>query len=175
MKEELTQRHDSILTLVLASGALGAGLALALAPRSGGETRAGLKRLVNRFSQAVEIGRDLYGASREFVGKAAEAGKKAYADGKPVEPIGNVRRSFLVPVLASGLFGAGIALLLTPKSGNATRDALKGFVSAARESVVTTIDKGRDIYEAGKGAIAGAMEAHEIPYVEGKKDVLHVV
>ena len=129
MKEELTNRKGSILTLVLAGGAVGAGLALALAPKSGSETRKDLKRIANRFSQAVDIGKDLYGEGREFVGKAVEASKKAYVEEKPLEPISNGRRSLLVPILASGIIGAGIALLLAPKSGSATRNDLKQFAS----------------------------------------------
>ena len=86
MKEELTNRKGSILTPVLAGGALGAGLGLLLAPKSGSEIREDLKRLGNRFSQAIDIGKDLYGESRVFVNKAVEAGKKAYEEEKPLEP-----------------------------------------------------------------------------------------
>jgi gas vesicle protein len=175
MKEELTHKKDSILTLVLAGGALGAGFALAMAPKSGSETRKDLKRIADRISQAVDIGTELIGVSREFVGKAVEAGKKAYIEEKPLEPISNGRRSILVPILASGIIGAGIALILTPKLGSAARDNLKRFAWTTRESVVSAMDKGRDLYVAGKGAITEAVGAHEIPYVEGKKDVMHAV
>ncbi len=171
MKEELTNRKDSILTLVLAGGALGAGLALLLAPKSGSEIREDLKRVANRFSQAVDIGKDLYGESKVFVNKAVEAGKKAYVEEKPLEPLNNEGRSFLVPILASSIIGAGIALLLAPKPGRETREDLKRFASSARERGVSAIDK--DLYEAGKGAIAGAMEAGKKVYVEGKEKIGH--
>ena len=82
MKEELTNRKGSILTTVLVGGAVGAGLALVLAPKSGSETRKDLKRVANRFSQAVDIGKDLYGESREFVGKAVEAEQEGLRGGK---------------------------------------------------------------------------------------------
>jgi len=177
MKEELTNRKGSILMMVLAGGALGAGVALLLAPKAGRETRKDLKRLANRFSQAVDIGKDLYGESRVFVDKAVEAGKKAYVEEKPLEPISNGRRSLLVPILTSGIIGAGIGagigLLLAPKSGSETREDLKRFASSTRESVVSAIDKGKDLYVAGKDAIFEAVEAGKKAYVEGKNEVEH--
>ena len=173
MKEELTNRKGSILTLVLAGGALGAGIGLLLAPKSGSETREDLRRLGNRFSQAIDIGKDLYGESRVFVNKAVEAGKKAYVEEKPLEPLINEGRSLLVPILASGIIGAGIALLLAPKSGRETREDLKRFASSTRERAVSAIDKGKGLYEAGKGAIAGAVEAGRKVYVEGKEKLGH--
>jgi gas vesicle protein len=175
MKEELTNRKGSILTLVLAGGALGAGLALALAPKPGREIRKDLKRVADRFSQTIDIGKDLYGESREFVGKAVEASKKAYIEERPLEPISNGRRSMLVPILASGIIGAGIALLLAPKSGSAIRNDLMQLAATTREGVVTAIDTGKDLFEAGKDAIAGAVGVEKIPYVEGKKDIMHAV
>ena len=180
MKEELTNtnRKGSILTLALAGGALGAGLALVLAPKAGSEIRKGLKRAVDRFSQTVDLGKDLYGEGREFVNKAVEASKKAYVEEKPLEPItiSNGWGSLLVPILTSSIIGAGIgagiALLLAPKSGSETRKDLKRLASGTRDSVVSAIDKGKDLYVAGKDAITGA---DKIPYVEGKKDILHAV
>jgi len=173
MKEELTNRKGSILIPVLAGSALGAGLALLLAPKSGSETRKDLKRLGNRFSQAIDIGKDLYGESRVFVNKAVEAGKKAYEEEKPLKPLSNEGRSLLVPILASGIIGAGIALLLAPKSGSETRENLKRFASSTRERGVSAINKGKDLYEAGKGAIAEAVEAGKKAYVEGKEKLGH--
>ncbi|HUJ18459.1 MAG TPA: YtxH domain-containing protein [Nitrospirota bacterium] len=177
MKEELTNRKGSILIPVLTGGALGAGIALLLAPKSGSETRKDLKRIGNRLSQAVDIGKDLYGESREFVSKAVEAGKKAYVEEKPLEPLSSEGRSFLVPILASSIIGAGIgagiALLLAPKSGSETREDLKRFASRTREKVVSAYDKGKDLYETGKGAITEAVEAGKKVYVEGKERLEH--
>jgi gas vesicle protein len=175
MKEELTNRKGSILTTVLVGGAVGAGLALVLAPKSGSEIRKDLKRVANRFTQAVDIGKDLYGEGREFVGKAVDAGKKAYVEEKPLEPINNERGSILGPILAGGIIGAGIALLLAPKSGSETRDDLKQFASSTRESVVSAMDKGKDLYVAGKDAITEAVEAGKKAYVEKKDEFLHAV
>jgi gas vesicle protein len=160
MKDELTNRKGSILTPVLAGGALGAGLGLLLAPQSGTETRDDIRRITNRVSHAVDIGKDLYGESKAFVNKAVEAGKKAFVEEKPLVPIHNGRYTLLVPViLAGGIIGAGIALLLAPKAGSEIRDDLKRFASSSRDRVVSAIDKGKDVYTAGIGAVSEAMEA----------------
>ncbi len=171
MKEELTDRKGSILMPVLAGSVLGAGLALLLAPKSGSETRKDLKRFADRFSQAIEIGKDLYGESRMFVNKAVEAGKKAYVEEKPLDLSNNKGRTLLIPILSSGIIGAGIALLLTPKSGSETRENLKRFASSTREQVVSAIDKGKDLYEAGKGAITEAVKVGKKAYGESKGEL----
>ncbi len=175
MKEELTNRKGSILTTVLVGGAVGAGLALVLAPKSGSEIRKDLKRVANRFTHAVDIGKDLYGEGREFVGKAVEAGKKAYVEEKPLEPIISERGSLVVPILAGGIIGAGIALLLAPKSGSETRADLKQFASTTREKVGSAIDKGKDLYVAGKGAITEAVVAGKKAYIEEKEEILRAM
>jgi gas vesicle protein len=182
MKEELTNRKGSTLTTVLAGGALvGAGLGLLLAPKSGRELRKDLKRAADRVSQTVDIGKDLYGEGRVFMKKAVDASKKAYSEEKPLEPIirsNGMGSSLLAPILTSGIIGAGIgagiALLLAPKSGRETREDVKRFALSTRGKVVSAIDKGKHLYAAGKGAITGAVEG-KIPYVEGQQDVMHAV
>lgn len=173
MKEELTTRKGSILTPVLVGGAVGAGVALLVAPKSGTEIRNNLKRVANRLSQAIDVGKDLYGESRMFVNKAVEAGKKAYVEEKPLELLINEKRSLMVPVLASGIIGlgigAGIALLLAPKSGTEIRKDLNRFASNTGERVASAIDKGKDLYGAGKGALTAAVEAGKKVYLEGKE------
>ena len=86
------------------------------------------------------------------------------------EELTNRKGSILIPFLVGGALGAGLALLLAPKSGRETREDLKRFASSTRERVVSAIDKGKDLYEAGKGAIAGAVEAGKKAYVEGKEE-----
>ena len=49
------------------------------------------------------------------------------------------------------------------------------MASNTREGVASAIDKGKDIYAAGKSAITGASEADKIPYVDGKQEVMHAV
>jgi gas vesicle protein len=177
MKEErATNRSGSTLTTILVGGALGAGLALVLAPKSGKEIRNDLRRAADRLSHAVDIGKELYGESKVFVSKAVDASKKAYTEEKPLKHI-NGNGSLLVPILTSSIIGAGIgagiALLLAPKSGTETREDLKRLASSARERVVSTIDKGKEVYVAGKGAITEAVEAGKKAYVEGKHEIEH--
>jgi gas vesicle protein len=164
MKNEPTNGQGSILVPVLAAGAIAAGLAFLFAPKSGTELRRDLKRVADHFSQAVDIGRDLYGEGKEFVSKAAEAGKKAYAEERPLEPVINRKSSLIVPILASGIIGAGLALLLSPKSGAAIRNDLRRFASSAGEQVVSAVDKGKDIFGSDK-----------IEYFEGKEPFEHAV
>jgi gas vesicle protein len=175
MKEELTNRKGSILKPVLAGSLVGAGLALLLTPKAGTEIRKDVKRIADRFSQAIDIGRDLYGEGSAFVSKAVEAGKKAYVEEKPLEPINKEKGSFIVPVLAGGIIGAVIALLLAPKSGTEIRKDLKRFASSTGGQVASAIEKGRDIFDAGKDAITAAVESGDIEYVEGKEKFEHAV
>jgi gas vesicle protein len=162
MKEERINRIGSILTPALAGGAVGAGLGLLLAPQPGYETRKDLKEIANRVTHAVDVGKDLYGEGRVFVNKAIEAGKKAFVEEKPLEPILNGKNSLLVPVVVAGsigIIGAGIALLLAPKKGKDIRHDLKHFASTSRDTVASAIDKGKDVFVAGKDALYGAAKA----------------
>jgi gas vesicle protein len=94
---------------------------------------------------------------------------------KPLEPINIKRGSLVVPILAGGIIGAGIALLLAPKSGSETRADLKQFASTAGDKVASAIDKGKDLYVAGKGAITEAVVAGKKAYIEEKEEILRAV
>jgi gas vesicle protein len=65
--------------------------------------------------------------------------------------------------------------LLAPKSGAETRKDLKRFASSTGEQVVSAVDKGKNIFEAGKGAITAAAESGNIEYVDGKEKFEHAV
>jgi gas vesicle protein len=173
MREESTNRTGSILTSVLVGGTVGAGIALLLAPKSGSETRKDLRRAADRVTHTVDIGKDLYGEGKEFVSKAVEASKKAYVENKPLEIRSSMGRPLMVSILASGIIGAGIGLLLAPKAGKETRAELKQIASDARVKVVSAIDKGKDLYVTGKGAITGAVEAGKKTFVEVKEKIAH--
>ena len=72
-------------------------------------------------------------------------------------------RSILIPFLVGGVVGAGIALLMAPKSGKAMRKDVVDFAVRTRDTISTTIDKTIDkskaLYEDGKTAVVGAIEA----------------
>ena len=80
-------------------------------------------------------------------------------------------RSILVPFLVGGFVGAGIALLLAPKSGRELRKDIEDIAADTRNKFITTVEKGKDLYsegteavkhaiEAGKGAYSSEMEKH---------------
>jgi gas vesicle protein len=72
-------------------------------------------------------------------------------------------RSILVPFLVGGVVGAVIALLMAPKSGKAMRKDVMDFAARTRDTISTTvdttIDKSKALYEDGKTAVVGAIEA----------------
>ena len=83
--------------------------------------------------------------------------------------IGIQGRSVVVPFLVGGLVGAGIALLLAPKSGRETREDIKDLAVKSKEKVASTIHKGRELYEEGTTALSGAIEAGKAAYIEEKE------
>jgi len=83
--------------------------------------------------------------------------------------IGVQGRSVVVPFLVGGLVGAGIALLLAPKSGREVRTDIKDLAMKTKDNVAFTIQKGRELYTEGTSAISGAIEAGKAAYVEEKE------
>jgi len=175
MKDKGINRNGSIIMPSLAGGVAGAGLALLFTPKSGTGIRKDLKRVAKRFSQAIDVSKDLYDDSREFASTAVKTAKKAYVGGWPLELRIREKQSFMVPVLAGGIIGAGITLLLAPKSGTEIRKDLKRFASSTGEQVGSAIDKGKDVYKAGKDAITAAVESGKIEYFERKRKFEHAV
>lgn len=162
MKLERLYRKGSVLTPVLTGGTVGAGLGLLFAPQSGYDTREDIKKIAHRVTHAVDVGKDLYGEGRVFVNKAVEATRKAFVEEKPLAPIVNGKNPLLVPVILAGsigIIGAGIALLLAPKKGKDIRRDLKEFALTSRGTVASAVDKGKDVYMAGKEAIYEAAKA----------------
>ncbi|HEX9019874.1 MAG TPA: YtxH domain-containing protein [Nitrospirota bacterium] len=74
--------------------------------------------------------------------------------------------SFVVPFLMGGLVGAGIALMLAPKSGKELRKDIKDLTSDTREAIASTIDKGKELYEGSRAAVKDAIDAGKSAYVE---------
>lgn len=74
-----------------------------------------------------------------------------------------------------GIVGAGAALLLAPQSGIKTRRKIEEVaddmkeraaecVSTAKEKVVSTVDKAKELYEEKKVALSAAVEAGKGAY-----------
>ena len=74
-------------------------------------------------------------------------------------------RSVLVPFLVGGFVGAGIALLLAPKSGRELRKDIKDIASDTRDKVAMTVEKGKELYIEGTEAVKHAIEAGKTAYV----------
>ena len=90
MKEELIEKMPTnklpILTSFLVGSAVGAGLAILLAPKPGKEIREDIKRFTtstkDRVTVAVARGKELYEEGKATVAGAIEAGKTAYVQTK---------------------------------------------------------------------------------------------
>ncbi|HUJ17433.1 MAG TPA: YtxH domain-containing protein [Nitrospirota bacterium] len=74
--------------------------------------------------------------------------------------------SFLVPFLAGSLVGAGVALLLAPKSGRELRKDITDIAASTRDKVVETVEKGRELYVEGTTAVKNAIDAGKTAYLE---------
>jgi gas vesicle protein len=81
--------------------------------------------------------------------------------------------SIFVPFLVGGLVGAGVALLLAPKSGKELRKDIKDLASDTREKLTTNIDKGKDLYVETKSAVMNAIEAGKAAYTEEREKIRH--
>lgn len=92
MKEELIEKKmqmnkiPMLTSLFLVGGAVGAGLAILLAPKPGKEIREDIKRFTtstkDRVTVAVARGQELYGEGKAAVAGAIEAGKTVYVQTK---------------------------------------------------------------------------------------------
>jgi gas vesicle protein len=78
----------------------------------------------------------------------------------------NNARSIIIPFLAGGLVGAGIALLLAPKSGRELRKDLKDIAASTGDKITATIEKGKELYVDSSAAVKNAVEAGKVAYIE---------
>ena len=177
MKEEYTHRKGSILKPVLVGSAVGAGIAFLLAPKSGKALRKDLERFSvktgKQVAEVIDEGRDLYEEGRKFVTKAVETGREKYDEGR--ERLSELvykkkERSLMVPIMVSGILGAGIAFLLAPKTGKAVREDVKRIAVDTRDKAASLIDKGKVLATEG---IPEAMEAVRKAFREEKKKIWH--
>ncbi|KAF0144339.1 MAG: YtxH domain-containing protein [Nitrospirae bacterium] len=82
MRDDNGYGAGSVLLSFLLGGAVGAGLALLLAPQSGPETRRKIKDFAedmkDRVGSTVEKGKDLFEQKKSVIASAIDAGKEAY-------------------------------------------------------------------------------------------------
>lgn len=77
--------------------------------------------------------------------------------------------SILVPFIVGGVLGAGIALLLAPKSGKEIRNDIQDFAARSRNTLTTAIEEGRRVYDEGKSAVTSAVEAGKAAFVQERE------
>ncbi len=93
------------------------------------------------------------------------------------EDIVKKESSIMVPFLVGGLVGAGIALLLAPKSGKELRKDIKDVASKTRntiadaairtrDTIASTVERGKELYNDGTAAVKSAIDAGKMTYVE---------
>jgi gas vesicle protein len=90
------------------------------------------------------------------------------------EELTNKGLTSIVPFLVGGVVGAGVALLLAPKSGKEIRNDIKRFSTTTRDRVNFAIDKGKELYEGGRTAVMSAIDAGKNAYVQEKEKWQHV-
>lgn len=74
--------------------------------------------------------------------------------------------NIVVPFLVGGLVGAGIALLLAPKSGKELRKDIRDVTASTRNKIISTVEKGKELYADSTSAVKGAIEAGKSAYRE---------
>ena len=93
---------------------------------------------------------------------------------------GNCVRSFILPFFIGGLVGAGVALLLAPKSGQEIRRLVKDTGGTVKEraeecveqvktQVVSAVEKGKGLFQEKKAVLATAIEAGKEAYEKEKE------
>jgi len=89
----------------------------------------------------------------------------------------------LLSFVVGGLLGAGVALLVAPKSGKETRQQLKelaedvkekaeGYIEQMKEQVTTVVEKGKDLIEEQKSILVSAVEAGKEAYEKEKEKLV---
>lgn len=90
--------------------------------------------------------------------------------------------SILLSFLLGGLVGAGVALLMAPKSGRETRERIReltedarekaeGYVGQVRGKVSSAISSGKEFVEEQKSVISSAIEAGKEAYEKEKERI----
>lgn len=108
-----------------------------------------------------------------------------------MKEITNKGYSILMPFLLGGIVGAGLSLLLAPKSGKEVREDIRRFANDSKDRVSLAIDKGKVLYndsiervssaiDQGKGLYDGAtmvvgkaIEAGKTAFVQEKEKWQH--
>ncbi len=82
--------------------------------------------------------------------------------------------SILLPFLVGGIVGAGVALLLAPKTGKELRKDIRNLASDTRDKVAMTIDRSKELLGESKAAVANAIDAGKKAFIEERDKVRRV-
>ncbi len=95
------------------------------------------------------------------------------------EDYGHSAGSVFLSFILGGLVGAGVALLMAPRSGRETRDQLAGlaedvkekatgYAEQAKEKLSSTLEHGKDFITEKKSLISSSLEAGKDAYEKKK-------
>jgi gas vesicle protein len=79
--------------------------------------------------------------------------------------------SILLPFVIGGLVGAGVALLLAPKTGKELRKDIRDLASDTRDKVAMTIDRSKELFDESKTAVTNAIDAGKKAFTEERDKV----
>ena len=93
---------------------------------------------------------------------------------------GNSASSVFLSFILGGLVGAGVALLMAPRSGKETREKLVGMAEDAKgkatdyagqvkEKISSTVEHGKEFVEGKKSLVSSAVEAGKEAYEKRKE------
>jgi gas vesicle protein len=142
--EGIERESSSVVWPVLLSGAIGAGLALLLTPKSGKDIRSDISRIARRTAESPS---ETMEEAQSAASAAIESAQQPLAEAASESG----ERSLVVPILISGVVGAAVALLFAPKPGTEVMTDIKDLASSA-------VDKGKVWYEQGAAKVKEAVE-----------------
>jgi YtxH-like protein len=128
---------------------------------------------VSRYGGAVLMGLGLnsgnHGFKRKYVINEAGRGlkvKKGRCSTMKEDQINKKGNWMMLSLLGVGIVGAGIGVLLAPKSGREIRSDIRDFTARTRDKVSKTIDEGVLVYEKSKNAVASAIDCGATAFEE---------
>jgi len=84
-------------------------------------------------------------------------------------------QSVFVPFILGGLVGAGIALLLAPKSGKEVRKDIRDLAENTGKTITSTMHRGKELIEEGKIAVSSAIDAGKAAYMHEREQHIKAV
>ncbi|WP_435549912.1 YtxH domain-containing protein [Desulfobacterium sp. N47] len=86
-----------------------------------------------------------------------------------MEEKNNNQGALLASFILGGVIGAGVAILLAPKSGQETMEKIKDYAGSMKEKVASSVEGAKNVLEEKKSALSAAVETGKQAY---KKEML---